>query len=76
MGGGAGRNTMAGHRVCGRRVRLPHGHGGIAMSMLKEFQEFIDKGDVMDMAVGIIIGGAFTSIVSALTNDIVKPTRH
>ena len=46
------------------------------MSMLKEFQEFIDKGDVMDMAVGIIIGGAFTSIVSALTNDIVKPTRH
>ena len=35
--------------------------------------EFIDKGDVMDMAVGIIIGGAFTSIVSALTDDIINP---
>ena len=41
--------------------------------ILEEFMEFIDKGDVMDMAVGIIIGGAFTGIVSALTDDIINP---
>ena len=35
-----------------------------------EFKEFISRGNVMDMAVGIIIGGAFTSIVSSLVNDI------
>ena len=34
---------------------------------LEEFKKFISKGNVMDMAVGIIIGGAFTSIVSSLT---------
>lgn len=38
-----------------------------------EFKEFISKGNVMDMAVGIIIGGAFTSIVSSLVNDIINP---
>lgn len=43
------------------------------MKIISEFQEFIDKGDVMDMAVGIIIGGAFTSVVSALTDDIINP---
>ena len=43
------------------------------MGMLKEFQEFIDHGNVMDMAVGIIIGGAFTGIVTALTDDIINP---
>lgn len=36
----------------------------------EEFKKFIGKGNVMDMAVGIIIGGAFTSIVSSLVNDI------
>lgn len=40
---------------------------------LKEFKEFISRGNVMDMAVGIIIGGAFTSIVSSLVNDIINP---
>lgn len=38
-----------------------------------EFKEFISRGNVMDMAVGIIIGGAFTAIVTALTNGILKP---
>ena len=38
-----------------------------------EFKEFISKGNVMDMAVGVIIGGAFTSIVSSLTDDIINP---
>jgi large conductance mechanosensitive channel len=40
---------------------------------LKEFKEFINRGNVMDMAVGIIIGGAFTSIVSSLVDDIINP---
>ena len=39
----------------------------------KEFKEFITRGNVFDMAVGIIIGGAFTAIVTALTNQILMP---
>lgn len=39
----------------------------------KEFKEFIARGNVLDMAVGIIIGGAFTAIVNALCNNILKP---
>ena len=39
----------------------------------EEFRKFISKGNVMDMAVGIIIGGAFTSIVSSLVNDVINP---
>jgi len=38
-----------------------------------EFKEFAVKGNVMDMAVGIIIGGAFTAIVTSLVNDIISP---
>lgn len=41
--------------------------------MLKEFQEFIAKGNVMDLAVGVIIGGAFALIVASLTNDLIMP---
>jgi large conductance mechanosensitive channel len=41
--------------------------------MLKEFKEFALKGNVMDMAVGIIIGAAFGKIVSSLVNDILMP---
>ena len=41
--------------------------------MLREFQEFIAKGNVMDLAVGVIIGGAFALIVSSLTDDIIMP---
>ncbi|WP_215492549.1 large conductance mechanosensitive channel protein MscL [Fenollaria sporofastidiosus] len=41
--------------------------------MLKEFKEFISKGNVMDLAVGVIIGGAFGKIVSSLVNDIIMP---
>lgn len=43
------------------------------MKNLKEFKEFISRGNVMDMAVGIIIGGAFTGIVNSLVNDIINP---
>lgn len=39
----------------------------------KEFKTFITRGNVMDMAVGVIIGGAFTAIVTALTNNIIRP---
>ena len=41
--------------------------------MLKEFKEFAVKGNVMDMAVGIIIGAAFGSIVQSLVNDLLMP---
>lgn len=41
--------------------------------MLKEFKEFISKGNVMDMAVGVIIGSAFASIVTALTDSFIQP---
>ena len=39
----------------------------------REFKTFITRGNVMDMAVGVIIGGAFTAIVTALTNNIIRP---
>ncbi|MCL4129490.1 UNVERIFIED_CONTAM: hypothetical protein GTU68_028160 [Idotea baltica] len=41
--------------------------------MLKEFKDFIAKGNVMDMAVGIIIGAAFTAIVGSLVSDLINP---
>jgi large conductance mechanosensitive channel len=43
------------------------------MGMLKEFREFAVKGNVVDMAVGVIIGAAFGKIVSSLVNDVVMP---
>jgi large conductance mechanosensitive channel len=43
------------------------------MSILKEFKDFAVKGNVIDMAVGIIIGGAFGKIVTSLVNDIIMP---
>jgi large conductance mechanosensitive channel len=41
--------------------------------MLNEFRNFIAKGNVMDMAVGIIIGAAFTAIVTSLVDDLINP---
>ncbi len=41
--------------------------------MLKEFKEFALKGNIIDMAIGVIIGGAFQKIVSSLVNDIIMP---
>ena len=43
------------------------------MGFVKEFKEFAMKGNVMDMAVGVIIGGAFGKIVSSLVDDIIMP---
>ena len=41
--------------------------------ILKEFKEFISKGNVIDMAVGVIIGSSFSKIVSSLVNDVIMP---
>lgn len=41
--------------------------------MIKEFKEFMLRGNVMDLAVAVIIGGAFTAIVTSLVNDIIMP---
>lgn len=41
--------------------------------MLKEFKEFALKGNIIDLAIGVIIGGAFQSIVNSLVNDIIMP---
>lgn len=43
------------------------------MSMLTEFKEFAMKGNVIDMAVGVVIGGAFGKIVSSFVGDVVTP---
>ena len=40
---------------------------------IAEFKEFIARGNVMDLAVGVIIGGAFQSIVNSLVNDMIMP---
>jgi large conductance mechanosensitive channel len=43
------------------------------MGLLKEFREFALKGNVIDLAVGVIIGAAFGSIVSSMVNDVLMP---
>jgi large conductance mechanosensitive channel len=44
-----------------------------SMSLAKEFKEFISRGNVVDLAVGVIIGGAFGGIVSSLVKDVIMP---
>lgn len=41
--------------------------------MIKEFKEFISRGNMMDLAVGVIIGAAFTAIVNSLVNNLINP---
>lgn len=43
------------------------------MGFISEFKEFISKGNVVDMAVGVVVGGAFTAIVNSLVGDIITP---
>lgn len=43
------------------------------MSLVKEFKEFISRGNVVDLAVGVIIGGAFGQIVNSLVKDVIMP---
>src|SRR5262245_25390797 len=66
------------YSVRGSAPKLPGGDGGRAGHdkegrMLKEFQEFISRGNVMDLAVGVIIGAAFSKIVTSLVEDIIMP---
>ena len=42
-------------------------------NFMNEFKKFICRGNVMDMAIGVIIGGAFTAIVTSLVNDVINP---
>jgi len=53
--------------------KVSHEKGSTMKSLLAEFKEFINRGNVIDMAVGIIIGAAFTAIVTSLTDDIINP---
>jgi large conductance mechanosensitive channel len=46
---------------------------GKGKGFVKDFQSFITKGNVMDMAVGVIVGGAFQGIINSLVNDIIMP---
>ncbi|EPZ62680.1 large-conductance mechanosensitive channel, MscL family protein [[Clostridium] sordellii ATCC 9714] len=41
--------------------------------MIKEFKEFAVKGNILDLAVGVVVGGAFSKIVTSLVNDIIMP---
>jgi large conductance mechanosensitive channel len=52
---------------------LVQGRKGEAMSMMKEFKEFAMRGNVVDLAVGVIIGGAFGQIVNSFVNDVLMP---
>jgi large conductance mechanosensitive channel len=55
-------------------MRLSEGAGrGVTMSVFKEFREFIARGNVVDLAVGVIIGGAFGAIVKSLVDQVVMP---
>lgn len=57
----------------GRAASINIKNRKIRMGLIKEFKEFAVKGNVVDMAVGIIIGGAFGKIVSSLVNDVIMP---
>lgn len=43
------------------------------MKFIDEFKEFISKGNAIDMAIGVVVGGAFTAIVNSLVNDVINP---
>jgi large conductance mechanosensitive channel len=60
----------SGHRV--EALRFEHCSKGGEI-MLKEFKEFAMRGNVLDMAIGVIIGGAFGKIVSSLVSDVLMP---
>jgi len=57
----------------GAEKRLAKGTSSGVITMLTEFQKFVAKGNVMDMAVGIIIGAAFTAIVKSMVDDLLNP---
>jgi len=59
--------------ACSDKVQSPHDPGDDAMGMLQEFKEFAMRGNVVDMAVGVVIGAAFGKIVTSFTNDLLMP---
>jgi large conductance mechanosensitive channel len=61
--------VRGGHRT--RTVQTPN--AGVTMSVASEFKEFALKGNVMDLAVGVIIGGAFGKIVDSVVGDLIMP---
>ncbi len=54
-------------------IRVPPGSGGEDAGLLKEFRDFALRGNVMDMAVGVIIGAAFGKIVTSMVDDLLMP---
>ena len=65
--------TRSDHNLLGCLVLTRSLTTGTSMGLIKEFKEFAMRGNVVDMAVGIIIGGAFGKIVSSLVKDIIMP---
>ena len=61
--------TVARSPLCPRNDHL----GGNIVSMVSEFKTFINRGNVLDLAVGVIIGAAFGKIVTAVTDDFINP---
>src|SRR4051794_37770740 len=61
------------HRYRGCIVRADSSEGDRTMGLISEFKEFAMKGNVVDLAVGVVIGGAFGKIVSSLVADIIMP---
>jgi large conductance mechanosensitive channel len=55
-----------------RGLQLPSGNSGVK-AMWREFRDFAVRGNVVDLAVGLILGAAFTTIVTSLVNDIIMP---
>src|SRR5471032_1149609 len=53
--------------------KIGHKNKGVQMAMMQEFKQFAMKGNVVDLAVGVIIGGAFGKIVDSLVQDIIMP---
>lgn len=67
------KGTRLASRGTGQAARRHPGKDLTMKNLVSEFKEFINRGNVIDMAVGIIIGSAFTAIVTALTTNIVNP---
>lgn len=57
------------------KVKVPKAVRRVTESaFMKEFREFINRGSIVDLAIGVAVGGAFTQIVGSLVNDIIMPT--
>src|SRR6188508_1369521 len=71
---GKGATKLApGEKFSKRTPKPPSGPGYTILVMLKEFREFAARGNVIDLAVGVIIGAAFGKVVSSLVTDVVMP---